>query len=38
MKIKTNGFENKKTNGFNKTKPNVNVNVLKLLEVLILTT
>ena len=26
MKIKTNGFENKKTNGFNKTKPNVNVN------------
>lgn len=27
MKIKTNGFENKKTNGFNKTKPNVNVNV-----------
>lgn len=26
LKIKTNGFENKKTNGFNKTKPNVNVN------------
>ena len=26
MKIKTNGFENKKTNGFNKTKPNENVN------------